>query len=332
MTMPRLSIIISGEIRGWGVTEDGSLGDTPSSKESRGKCFSPGRLLVYPYGVEPSRVFAGGASTFLVGKMQGTSCIFACGDNENGQLGLPHRLVDELTKIGDMEVANIVASNNQTIFLDVHGEVTACAAPEFTTIEQSTPHSKPSIIPEEKEYQEIIGILDRASITLDSVGEYAGAAEVGIELNGLMGLLWNTEPGSLSPERIWTLYRLLLSLPNENLGLTEMHYNVMLRHLLWEYVDAPNEFGKPMKNVKWGEFPIPSRIREIVDCFESDMKFMDLKPDGETLSYFIIANRHNPTKLEVLWSTSKTSHKLKVFAYDTIIRSFAKTLTQINTV
>ncbi|KAJ3193159.1 hypothetical protein HDU67_005223, partial [Dinochytrium kinnereticum] len=95
-------LLQSGEIRGWGVTKDGSLGDIPSSKESRGKCFPLAACWSTPMGLSLAEYL------------------------QAAQLGLPHCLVDELTKIGEMEVASIVASNNQTIFVDVNGEVTAC--------------------------------------------------------------------------------------------------------------------------------------------------------------------------------------------------------------
>ncbi|KAJ3094106.1 hypothetical protein HDU97_008471 [Phlyctochytrium planicorne] len=152
-----------------------------------------------------------------------------------------------------------------------------------------------------------------------------------IELKTLMELLVNFSGGPLSVDQAWTLYRLLLELPQEDLGMTEAHYNMLLKHFLWDYVDEPtpdrlhpdfNTFRS--RRPHWPTTPIPEQLLTIINNLEQDMAFMDIKPNGETISYLILANRQNRAKLNELWSKARSKKlTLLVWAHDTLLRGLS---------
>ncbi|KAI8845557.1 hypothetical protein BC829DRAFT_445638 [Chytridium lagenaria] len=141
---------------------------------------------------------------------------------------------------------------------------------------------------QDKALKELSGLLSRASKIIDSE-TFQGSQDL-ISEDKAMAFDLDTIMNSLGYVDADVI--VVANLPNDTLGLTVDHYNMLLKHLLWNYVDAPPQYLSHHSSVLPKYLPgtsIPSDILKIANSLEEDMSFMSLKPNPLTLSYLILA-------------------------------------------
>ncbi|KAJ3098563.1 hypothetical protein HDU96_011046, partial [Phlyctochytrium bullatum] len=168
----------------------------------------------------------------------------------------------------------------------------------------------------------LLPLLDRASTVLDSSSP--DPATLGSLAEAALDAMASTPFGVLEPEQVWTLYRLLLEMPGERTGLTEKHYEALLRHLLGAYVDAPPPPDPTTAPTPPRRHPIPPRALEIATTLLTDMSYMGLAPTGETHSYaLLLASTTSPLTVLTLYGTTPPGLRLESWAYPLVLRSLA---------
>ncbi|KAI8835819.1 hypothetical protein BJ741DRAFT_649467 [Chytriomyces cf. hyalinus JEL632] len=90
-------------------------------------------------------------------------------------------------------------------------------------------------------------------------------------------------------------------------ALSAQHFNLLLAHLLKEYIDAEQFPYQPKRNppvprVSKARVPIPSEISSIAHEILTTMETLETQPDGWTYSFKLLLNKEKPHAVLMIWS------------------------------
>ncbi|KAI9095181.1 hypothetical protein DFS34DRAFT_188203 [Phlyctochytrium arcticum] len=130
------------------------------------------------------------------------------------------------------------------------------------------------------------GGSDRFTATLEMFQQQAAL----VPLPNLLFLLMSPHHGTLSPEPLDALYKLLVALPPNRFVFRTKHYNSLLQHLLKPYIQHLAD-------------PIPNDIRDQAERYLEDMATLGITWDGWTYALKMLLEKDSSEALQAVYKS-----------------------------
>ncbi|KAJ3234110.1 hypothetical protein HDU81_001732 [Chytriomyces hyalinus] len=178
-------------------------------------------------------------------------------------------------------------------------------ATKTTAASSPTESTNTSILPRAR-VASVLASIDAHIASASS--NQAQTATFDLETDSFLFLLAhpNLIKGPIGVSRVKEILKVMV-LARGRFALSAQHFNLLLAHLLKEYIDAEQFPYQPKRNppvprVSKARIPIPSEISSMAHEILTTMETLETQPDGWTFSFKLLLNKENPPVLIKTWS------------------------------